>query len=231
VRFSTPTRAEIHQAPPGQAVAILWPAEQEPAVGGLYWIQKAEEQPRHPEETLAEAIYAMKRRLGTAPSRPPKKRRRRSLRSRPQAGDPRIIVREIKQRLSWSEGDGATLTRCLVAVELYENPDPVIYLQTKAFVPAGPNPLTGDQEKAETEPEQIPESEIERHHRRMEEEEAMRIAHKASVDQSELVRQERHLISKQRRTKRPSPLLSAAMQRQRMRENEKDDRSDCKDAA
>jgi len=229
VRFPKLTRTLIANAK-GKSVEIVWP-EGEPEVGKVYWVQSAEEKPREPSESHADVMAAMFRRQGKPrpPKKKKKKRRRRSRFRRPNKGDPRIEVLS-KRRLSWAGGEGRVIHCWLVIVERYEEPAAVHYLQTKAYVPAGPDPLTGEHEKAETEPEQIPETDIEHHHYRMEEHDSLRLEHKASVDRAELARSEQHLHRKQRRGKR-SPLAEAAAQRARKRAAENDDRSDCKDAA
>jgi hypothetical protein len=219
VRFPKLTRTLIANAK-GKPVEIVWP-EGEPAVDKVYWVQSAEEKPKEPEETHAEFMAAM---LGRP--RPKVKRRRVSRFRRPQKGDPRVEVLSCR-RLSWADSRGRVIHLWLAIVERYEEPAPVHYLQTKAYVPAGPDPFTGAPQKPETEPEQILESEIEYHHRRMEEQEAVRIAHAASVDHAALIRAQDHL----RRQKRPSPLAQAAAQRAWKRAALKDDRSDCQDAA
>jgi|GEM_PF-4297652 len=224
MRFPKLTRTLIANAK-GKPVEIVWP-EGEPEVGQVAWVQSAEEEPRDPAETHRKVMAEMFRRQGKPVEKAPKKRRRRSRFQRPQKGDPRLEVLG-NRRLSWSDAGGTVLHCWLAVIERYEEPTPVHYLQTKAFIPAGPDPITGEPEKAETEPEQIPESEIQWHHRRMEEQEALRIDHAASVDDAALARAEQHL----RRQKRPSPLALAAAKRARKRAEQSDDRSDCQDAA
>jgi hypothetical protein len=99
-------------------------------------------------------------------------------------------------------------------VVLYEDPDPIRHLQIKTKVPAGPNPITGEQDPTETEPEQLPPERS-----RVEEEEALKIAHKASVDHSSVLKAEAHL-NNQRRKGRRSKLAEEAVARAKKREAE-----------
>jgi hypothetical protein len=81
-------------------------------------------------------------------------------------------------------------------------------------VPAGPNPIDGYQEPAETEPEQLDEPSTQ--DRRLEEEAAMKLAHKASVDFAEVYKAEKKLLD-QRRKGRRSKLKEEAIERAKKR--------------
>jgi hypothetical protein len=191
VRFDKETRALIHQAAPDPTV-IRWPAG-EPQKGRLYWVQAErtpeEEQERaaakldREPETCGEVMAGMiRRRSDREPKETPRsKHRRREPTERPKEGDPRLMVIDVEVL---EEGFAAK-------VVLYANPDPVHHLRVPAVVPAGPDPLTGMFETTETEPEQMLEPFSLR--RRAEQEDALKLEHKASVDSAEIVRAEKHL--------------------------------------
>lgn len=214
MRFPKETRALIHEA--GQnPVTVPWPAgEREPQKGRVYWLQnqedakeaerKAKARREHSPETCAEVLAGMHRRhYGTEPEGE-KKKRRRAPATRPRAGDPRIMVI-----------DAAILDKGWEAkVALYVDPDPVAHLRVKAKVPAGPNPFTGEHEPTQTEAEQMqPQPTWER---RLEEEQALKLAHKASVSMSEAMKAEQKLLNQRRKGKR-SKLAEEALQRARKR--------------
>lgn len=214
MRFPKETRALIHEAG-SNAVTIPWPMGQEPKKGRVYWLQseedaeeaerKAKARREHSPDTCAEVLAGMRRRhYGEPEPKASKGKRRRQPINRPEAGDPRILVIDTSiLEQGWE-----------AKVALYEDPDPVKHLRVKAKVPAGPNPLTGRHEKAETEPERI--DPIPTHQRRREEEEALIREHKASVDASEVIRAENHVANLRKRGKR-SQLAEEAAKRARRR--------------
>jgi hypothetical protein len=214
MRFSKETRALIHEARPNP-VTIPWPAgEREPQKGRVYWLQseedakeaakKAEVLREHFPETCAEVLAGMHRRhYGTEPNGKRKRRRPKPI-SRPKAGDDRILVI-----------DTTILDKGWEAkVAIYEDPDPIQHLRVAASVPAGPNPIEGYHELAETEPEQIktPSS----HELRREQEEALTIEHKGSIDKQEILKAERKLAD-QRRKGKNSKLAREAVDRAKRR--------------
>lgn len=201
MRFDKETRALIHEGAP-HPVTIPWPkGEREPREGRIYWLQskedaeeadkKAKARREHSPETHAEVMAGMhRRRYGKEPEHPKKKRRRQETATRPRTGDLRIMVIDTE---ILEEGWEAL-------VSLYEDPDPVNHAGVKAKVPAGPNPIDGFHEPTETESEQIvkPPSRT----RRLEEEEALKIEHKASLGMAEVLRAEQKLLNQRRRGKR-----------------------------
>jgi hypothetical protein len=214
VRFPKDTRALIYEAAP-HPVTIQWPiGEREPQKGRIYWLQskeeaeeaekKAEARREHSPETHAEVMAGMHRRhYGEEPERPKKKRRRGETASRPKANDPRLMVLDKTiLDVGWE-----------VKVTLYEDPDPVNHLRVKATVPAGPNPIDGSPEPTETEPEQIIPKPSRT--RRLEEEEALKIEHKASADHSEVFKAEQKLANQRRKGKRSKLAEEAAMRARR----------------
>lgn len=217
MRFDKETRALIHEAAP-HPVTITWPkGEREPRKGRIYWLQskedaeeadkKAKARREHSPETHAEVMAGMhRRRYDKEPDRPKKKRRRQETSARPRAGDLRIMVIDTEiLKEGWE-----------ALVALYEDPDPVNHAGIKARVPSGPNPIDPEfgYEVTQTEPEQIvkPPSRA----RRLEEEEALKIAHKASVDYASVFRAEQKLLNQRRKGKR-SILAEQAVQRARKR--------------
>jgi hypothetical protein len=141
-------------------------------------------------ETCAEVMAGMRERhYGEAPES--KSKRAVRVVGRPRAGDPRLIVREaIILDIGWE-----------AKVALYTDPDPVNHSGIKAKVPGGPNHLyDGIYEPVETEPEQILEAPSWR--RLLEEEEATKLAHKASLDMSEVMKYEEKLRKGYRKGKR-----------------------------
>lgn len=213
MRFCKETRAAIYEAAPNP-VTIPWPTgEREPQRGRVYWLQseedakeadkKAKARRERSPETHAEVMAGMhRRRCGTEPEG--KKRRRRQPASRPKQGDSRLIVI-----------DTAILDKGWEAkVALYEDPDPVQHAGIKAKVPAGPNPIDGSHEPTELEPERIEPQPTWK--RRLEEEQAMKIAHQASIDTSEAMKVEQKLLNQRRNGKR-NKLGEEAVQRLRKR--------------
>jgi hypothetical protein len=196
-------------------VTISWPpGEREPKKGRVYWLQskedaeeadkKAKARREHSPETHAEVMEGMhRRRYGKDPAR--LKKRRRETASRPRAGDLRIMVIDTE---ILDEGWEAT-------VALYEDPDPVNHSGIKARVPGGPNHLyDGIHEPTETEPERLetPPSRT----RRLEEEDALRLEHKASLGMAEVLKAEQKLLNQRRRGKR-SKRDEEALKRSRRR--------------
>lgn len=204
MRFPKETRALIHEAAP-HPVIIPWPGAAEPQNGRLYWVQSAEdldtERKRREEspETCAEVMAKMNEKAGKPGATKPKRRRRNA--RAPLAGSERIyvIATEILDQ-GWN-----------AKVILYEDPDPIRHLQIKAKVPAGPDPLDGHHLPTETESEQIPPERDP-----IEEEEALRIAHKASIDRASVLKAEQHLLN-QRRKGRRSKLAEEAVERAKRR--------------
>jgi hypothetical protein len=215
LRFDKETRALIREAAP-HPVTISWPkGEREPQKGRIYWLQSkehAEEEEKKAKvrrerspDTHAEVLAGMHRRFyGTDPESKKQKSRRQQSAGRPRAGDPRIMVI-----------DATILDKGWEAkVALYEDPDPVRHAGIKAKIPAGPHPIDGSHELTQLEPEQIiaPPS----RQRRLEEEEALRIAHKASIDISGVMKAEQKLLNQRRRGKR-SKLAEEAVERAKRR--------------
>lgn len=133
----------------------------------------------------------------------PRKRRRPPVRG-PLAGSERIRVIDSEiQESGWK-----------ATVELYEDPDPLQHLRVKAKVPSGPDPVEGFQRSTELEPEQMKEQDS--LERRREEEEALVVEHKGSVDRSLVMKAEQHLANLRRRGKR-SKLAEEAVQRAKKR--------------
>lgn len=210
MRFPKGTRAAIQEGAPNP-VTIQWPSDaRQPQPHKLYWLQKsneeiAEEQKRAlakrqaEPETHREVMAEMHRRKhGSYPS---------GYKfpdiedvGRPKKGDDRVIVLKAEiQEKGWT-----------ATVALYEDPDPIRHLGVKTKVPAGDSPFDGSYELAEYEPEQIvaPKSRRERE----EEEEVLRIEHKASVDHSEIMKAEQRLLD-QRRKGKPGKLAAVAIER------------------
>jgi hypothetical protein len=200
MRFDKETRALVHEAAP-HPVTIPWPkGEREPKKGRIYWVQsqedaeeaakKAKARREHSPETHRDVLAGMHRRhYGREPERETKKRRRQRA-DQPRSGDPRIMVVDtIILDTGWE-----------ALVALYEDPDPVAHLRMKARVPAGPNPIDGFNEPTETEPEQIIVKPS--RPRRLEEEEALKIEHKASVGMPEVLKAEQKLLNQRRKGKR-----------------------------
>jgi hypothetical protein len=209
MRFNKEARTLIHEAHPSPAT-IPWPSNApQPEPGKLYWLQNEEDAKQEKERreysppTCAEVMADMHNRLHPGkPKRKAKHRRRPT--GRPTAGDPRIKVLDVE---ILEKGWEAT-------VALYEDPDPVNHLRMKARIPAGPNPIEGYQEPTETEPEQIISKPSRA--RREEEEQAIKIEHKASLDRSTIMKAEQKLLD-QRRKGKPGRLAKAAVDRARKR--------------
>lgn len=209
MRFPKETRALILEAAPHPATIPWPPGSPQPQSGRLYWVQNAEdleaEHKRREEspDTHAEVMEGMAKRAGVAVATKPKKRRRNT--RAPLAGSQRIyvIATDVVGKTAWS-----------AKVVVYTDPDPVLHSQIKAKVPAGPHPLFGHQEKVELEYEQLPPERS-----RIEEEDALRIEHKASVDRSTVMKAEQHLANLRKRGKR-STQAEQAVARAKKREIE-----------
>ncbi len=212
MRFPKETRALIQEAAPNR-VTIKWPAgERGPKVGKTYAVQSLEERTDHPErehnrreyhpETHREVMAGMHRRRHgeEAPNAPDPKPLSRSRR-----GCDRILV------LAADVADGPGF---VAEVVVFEDPDPVVYLPTKAKVRGGDKnaalaTLTGAPLEAEegnsapvpteTEPEQMPPKRSRRE--REEEEHALAIEHRLSVDQASIMRAEQDLADQRKRGK------------------------------
>jgi hypothetical protein len=214
MRFDKETRTQIREAAPG-AVTIKWPAgAEEPQKGRTYRVQSLEEYKRAKEEriespdTCREVLAQMHERpYGKKPEgyKPPRRRR---LATRALTEEDRIIVLDVEPigpvgRNQWE-----------ATVALHEPVDPIRHLRVKARVPAGPHPIEGHHEKAETEPEQIiaAPSRTERE----DEDEALRVEHVASIDSAEIARLERKLTSERRRGK-PGNRTRIALERAKKR--------------
>lgn len=207
MRFDKKTRAAIHKASP-DAVVIDWPSlTEEPKKGGKYRLLKQEtpapadpdapkkirepETPRH-QDVMAEMH---KKRYGRYPEGYRKPRAKRK-----SVGTAmRILVEDV-------QGDAAHGWKATVRLVT----DPVQHVRMKAKVPAGPDPITGAQEPTETEPEHMPRQPSRTE--RVEEEEALKLEHKASVDRAvalNAVREARRKAGK----KKPGGLALAAAER------------------
>lgn len=201
MRFCKETRALIHEAAP-HPVTIPWPkGEREPKKGRLYWLQseedaneadkKAKVRREDSPDTHAEVMAGMHRRhYGKEPEGVKKKKRRRETASRPRTGDLRIMVIDAEVLdMGWE-----------ATVALFEDPDPVHHAGIKAKVPAGPNPIDGFHEPAETEAEQVVTKPSRT--RRLEEEDALKLEHKASFSMADVLKAEQKLLNQRRRGKR-----------------------------
>jgi hypothetical protein len=207
LRFDKETRAAIHKASP-ETVVIDWPSTTEgPVKGKKYRLLKeqtpAVEDPaappkvREPETPRCRDVMAEmhKKRHGRYPADYKKPRvKRKSV-----SGAMRILVEDV-------QGDAAHGWKATVRLVT----DPVQHVRMKAKVPAGPDPLTGVQEPTETEPEGLP---LQRSRtERVEEDEALKLEHKASVDRAvaiAAVREARRKAGK----KKPGGLAMAAAER------------------
>lgn len=213
MRFDKDTRALIHQAGL-EPTTITWPKGSEPKIGRLYWVQ-AERTPEEEDQrakaklerepnTCAEVMAVMNAKNRGEEIPLPKSKRKKGERERPSEGDPRILVIGVEVL---EHGFGAIVALHFVA-------DPVNSLRIPAVIPAGLNPIFGYHESTETEPEQMLEPFSLR--RRAEQEDAIRLEHKASIDRTELDKADRHLRL-QREQGKPSTLAEAAACRARKR--------------
>lgn len=209
MRFPKEIRAEILAAAPA-SVTITWPKGQpQPEPGKVYWLQRSTEEISKEQEVLAarkkthrQVMAEMHlRRYGSYPPgyQPPTPPT-----IRPHAGDPKIKVTEVE---ILEDGWKAT-------VALWEEPDPIQHLGVKTKVAAGFDPVSEEERKVETEPEKVTLPRSRR--QREEEEEALRIEHKASIDHSEAMKAEQRLLD-QRRKGKPGKLAAAAVVRARKR--------------
>lgn len=214
MRFDKKTRAAIHKASP-DAVVIDWPSTSDaPAKGKKYRLLKAPVPPS-PDEIEAPKVESApetprckdvmaemhKQRYGHYPDgykRPRAKRKS-------VAGGMRILVEDVEVTK-----DGWKATVRLVT-------DPVQTVRMKARIPAGPDPITGRQEPTETEPEQTPFQRTRTE--RVEEEEALKLEHKASVDRAVALNAAREVRRKAGK-KKPGGLAVAAAERALRRADE-----------
>lgn len=191
MRFDKETRTQIREAAPG-SVTIKWPTGAgQPEKRRVYRMQaiedieKAEGRLEHSPPTCKDVLAQMYlKRYGKWPEgyKPPKPKLR-----RPTKEDPCILVLYV-----------AVLERGWEAtVAMYEDPDPVRHTGIKAKVPAGPHPLFGQQEKVQTEPEQIVTAPS--RSEREDADDALKIEHEASVDHSKITAAERKLNNERRR--------------------------------
>ncbi len=205
MRFDKETRTAIHEASPN-AVTIRWPAgATQPERDRVYWLQSAEELEKENErlDTCAEVLAEMhKRRYGRA--KPTSKKKRRRTRNRPTKGDPCILVEEVT---ILDRGWEAT-------VRLHHPAEPEPHLRLPARVPGGPDPLSGFYVPTELEPQRMDPTQS--RSEREDAERALRIEHKASVDESEIGKAERKLQDQRRRGK-SGKLAKAAVERAKRR--------------
>lgn len=215
MRFDKKTRAAIHKASP-EAVVIDWPSLSEaPKKGKKYRLLKAAvpqppdepAQPKtkpEPETPRCKDVMAEmhKARYGRYPQGYKKPRAKRKSIS----GAMRILVEDV-------EGDAAHGWKATVRLVT----DPVQHVRMKAKVPAGQDYKDGPFQKAELEPEHMP---LQRSRtERIEEEEALKLEHKASVDRTvalNAVREARRKSGK----KKPGGLALAAAERAQRRAQE-----------
>lgn len=208
MRFDKETRAAIQEAAPGSAT-IKWPTgagqpEKHRAyrMQAIEDVQKAEGRLEHSPPTCADVMAQMhKQRYGKWPEgyKPPKPKLR-----RPTKEDPCIIVLDVSVLdRGWE-----------AAVAMFEDPDPVRHTGLKTKVPAGPHPIFGHQEPTETEFEEIviAPSRSERE----DTEDALKIEHEASVDQSKIATAARKLDNERRRGRKVIQ-ASRALERARKR--------------
>ncbi len=214
MRFDKETRAAIHEAAPG-STTIRWPTgAAEPQKGRVYRMQSLEDareaedkdkrhRYEHPETCAAVLALMHERRYGSKPEGYRPKRRKQSTR-RPQAEDPciKVLAVSILER-GWE-----------ATVALYEDPDPKRHTGIKAKIPAGPHPIFGHQEKAETEPEAIVIAP--NRSEREDAEKAKEIEHAVSVDEAEIAKAAKRLAD-QRRKGKAGTQAQAALERARRR--------------
>lgn len=212
LRFDKETRAAIHKASPETAV-IDWPSATEgPVKGKKYRLLKEQAPPPDdapkkvvtPETPRCRDVLAEmhKKRHGRYPADYKKPRVKRKTVS----GAMRILVEDV-------EGDKAVGWKATVRLVT----DPVQHVRMKAKVPAGPDPITGQQEPTETEPEHLP---LQRSRtERVEEEEALKLEHKASVDLVVALNAERE-VRRAAGKKKPGGLSLAAAERAQRRAEE-----------
>lgn len=208
MRFDKETRAAIQEAAPGSAT-IKWPSGAgQPEKRRVYRmqaiedVQKAKGRLEHSPPSCADVMALMhKNRYGKWPEgyKPPKPKLR-----RPSKEDPCILVLDVEDL---EPGWGAT-------VVMYEDADPVRHTGLKTKVPAGPHPIFGHQEKVETEQEHILTAPSRRE--REDAEDALKIEHEASVDQSKIATAERKL-SNERRRGRSGTQAARALERAKKR--------------
>ena len=205
MRFDKKTRAAVHKASP-ETVTIDWPSASEgPVKGKKYRLLKEQapppddapkkevtpETPRH-RDVLAEMHKGHHGSYPDGYKRPRIKRKSVS-------GAMRILVEDV-------QGDAGVGWKATVRLVT----DPVQHVRMKAKVPAGPDPITGQQEPTETEPEHLP---LQRSRtERVEEEEALKLEHKASVDHAVALTAMREARRKAGK-KKPGGLSMAAAER------------------
>lgn len=208
MRFDKETRAAIHKASP-ETVVIDWPSTSEaPKKGKKYRLLKAPLPPPpdeparpktkpEPETPRCKDVLAEmhKNRYGRYPDGYKKPRTKR----KSVTGAMRILVEGV-------EGDAAYGWKATVRLVT----DPIQHVRMKAKVPAGQDYKDGPFQKAETEPEQMPRQPSRTE--RAEEEEALKLEHKASVDRAvalNAIREARRKSGK----KKPGGLAMAAAER------------------
>lgn len=207
MRFDKETRTLIYEAAP-YSTTIRWPAgAPEPEKGRVYWMQSLEDAERekaradYSPDTHADVMARMHlARYHQWPEgyKPPKaKAKRRKPDDVIQVLDVTILDRGWEAR-----------------VALFEDPDPKRHTGLKTKVPSGQNPIDKFQEKTELEPEEmiVPKS----RRQREEEDEALKLEHRTSVDHAELAKAERHLAGLRQRGKR-CDLAEQAAERARRR--------------
>lgn len=197
MRFDKETRTAIHEASPN-AATIRWPAGAgQPEKGRVYWLQSAEELQRENErlDTCAEVMAAMKKK------RPKKKRRSRN---RPLKGDPCILVEDVEiLHRGWE-----------VTVRLHHPPDPEPHLRLPTKVPGGLDPISGSYVPTELEPQRMDPTQS--RSEKEDAERALKIEHRASVDEAEIRKAEGKLQDQRRRGK-SGRLAQAAIERSKRR--------------
>lgn len=208
MRFDKETRAAIQEAAPG-STTIKWPTGAgQPEKSRAYRMQavedveKAEGRLELSPPTCADVLAQMHlRRYGRYPEgyKPPKPKLR-----RPTKEDPCILVLDVEVL---DRGWEAT-------VVMYEDPDPIRHTGLKTKVPAGVHPIFGHQEKVELEAEQLVTAPS--RSEREDAEEALKIEHEASVDQSKIASAERKLNNERRRG-RSGTQAARALERSRKR--------------
>jgi hypothetical protein len=199
MRFDKETRTKVHEANPN-AVTIRWPAGAgQPEKGRVYWLQSAEELERENERlyTCAEVMAAMRK-------APIKKKRRRRSRNRPTKADPCILVEEVTiLKRGWE-----------VTVRLHHPAEPEPHLRLPTKVQGGLDPVSGSYVPTELEPQRM--DPVPSRSEREDAERALKIEHKASVDDAAIGESERKLQDQRRRGK-SGKLAQAALERSKRR--------------
>jgi hypothetical protein len=213
MRFPQETCAAIHEAFPNPTT-IKWPGgAAEPQKGRTYRLQKDEEVKKREAKARNQLEYSPKScgqvmenmRAAAAGRKPMKvgpKRHHRTNTGR-SSGDAQIEVLAVTiLERGWE-----------VSAVLHDDPDPVLHTGLKTKL-KGPNPQTKVMEPTELEPEKIlvPQSRRERE----ESADALKLEHRASIDE-ETLKEAEQVVKKQREHGKRSVLAEQAVERARRR--------------